>query len=91
MESRAVLLRTMLIAASVAVLAPVIMAEPAASEPRCGAKTCTRAMQACMGQHCYTERGRNCYSHCRGEFDRCMQTGEFHGRVCGVRTGLIRK
>ena len=58
---------------------------------RCGAKTCTQAKNACMGIHCAAEGGRNCYTHCTTEYDRCMQTGEFRGRQCGLKTGLRKQ
>jgi hypothetical protein len=59
---------------------------------RCGATTCSQARSACMGVHC-TQEGRrgSCLSYCTGEYDRCMQTGEFRGRQCGLKTGLARK
>jgi hypothetical protein len=58
----------------------------------CGAKTCTQAFQACMGKHCHEEGGvgHGCYTHCQGERERCMQTGEFLGRYCQLK-GLIRQ
>ena len=56
----------------------------------CFAKTCTQAYQGCAGVLCQRQRGGDCESFCRAEFQKCMQTGEFHGRVC-QRTGLKKK
>jgi hypothetical protein len=66
-----------------------IAAQPALA--RCGATTCTQARNGCMGIHCMEEGRRSCLSHCTVEYDRCMQTGEFRGRQCGLKTGLIKK
>jgi hypothetical protein len=56
------------------------------------ANTCSQARSACMALHCTQEgRGRNCLSYRTDEYDRCMQTGEFRGRQCGLKTGLARK
>ena len=67
------------------------LAVPPALAQTCAAKTCTEAIQACTGKHCAKERtGKNCQSFCQSEFERCMQTGEFRGRVC-QRKGLIKK
>jgi hypothetical protein len=59
----------------------------------CAAKTCSEAYRACSGKHCQRERtgtGGDCARFCSGEYQRCLQTGEFRGRVC-QKTGLIRK
>jgi hypothetical protein len=65
----------------------------AAAKPalgRCDSKTCSEAYNACMGIHCSEERGgKHCERHCRPLYDKCLQTGEFHGRQC-QRTGLIK-
>ena len=58
----------------------------------CGAKTCSQAYSACTGKHCHEEgsgRGQQCIHFCQGELERCMKTGEFHGRRC-QKFGLIR-
>jgi hypothetical protein len=72
-----------------------LMITSAANNPalavRCGAKTCIQALNACRGGHCNEERKRNCQSYCQSEYDRCLQTGEFRGNVCGLKTKLIRK
>ena len=57
---------------------------------RCGAKTCSEAYRACTVVHCNEERRQNCQSFCQPEYERCLQTGEFHGRQC-QKTGLIKK
>jgi hypothetical protein len=71
----------------------LIIGTPPALAQNCSAKTCSEAIQACTGMHCQRERtgGRgDCTQLCRTEFERCMQTGEFRGRVC-QRTGLKKK
>jgi hypothetical protein len=66
-------------------------ATPPALAQNCPAKTCSEAIRLCTGMQCSKEKtGKNCYSFCHSEFERCMQTGEFRGRVC-QRKGLIRK
>jgi hypothetical protein len=73
------------------VLAMLTIATLPALAQNCSAKTCSEAIQGCMGKHCQKERtGSNCYPFCHAEFERCMQTGEFLGRVC-QRKGLIKK
>jgi len=54
----------------------------AVGEPACSAKTCSRAYRSCTTTHCAYAHGKNCEAHCRPEYERCLQTGEFRGRVC---------
>jgi hypothetical protein len=81
-----------LVLAAIAVLFMLTIKTPPALAQSCGAKTCTQAFQACMGKHCHEEGGvgHGCYTHCQGERERCMQTGEFLGRYCQLK-GLIRQ
>jgi hypothetical protein len=56
----------------------------------CGAKTCSQALRACLDVHCHNQHRRDCSAFCQPEYENCLKTGEFHGRVC-EKTGLVRK
>ena len=71
-------------------LAALAIGTPPALAQNCWATTCTQAYQGCTGRLCQIQRGGDCDPFCRVEFQKCMQTGEFHGRVC-QRTGLKKK
>ena len=72
------------------VLVALAIGTPPALAQNCSAKTCTQAYRGCAGVLCQQQRGGDCDSFCRAEFQKCMQTGEFHGRVC-QKTGLKKK
>ena len=66
----------------VVLIALFFAADTPAVAQTCAAKTCSEALHACAGKHCAAMRGGNCRPFCQNEFDRCMRTGEFRGRVC---------
>jgi hypothetical protein len=74
----------------VLVAGAVLSAGAAAAQPACSAKTCSQAYRSCTTIHCAYMRGHNCEAHCRPEYERCLQTGEFRGRVCWDK-GLKRR
>lgn len=54
----------------------------------CGARSCSAAMNGCF-RRCRAN-GRTFCQHCSNEYNRCMQTGTFIGRIC-QHSGLARK